>query len=81
MAFVDDKRHYTNSIREKLSESVIKVMEQSVSTWYKMLLFVGGDLELSKCGWYIIDWGLDINDKLQIQKTKHNLWITIPSGY
>ena len=38
----------------------------------------GRDLELSKCGWYVIDWGLDINDKPQIQKTKHNIWITTP---
>ena len=55
-------------------------MEQSVSTWYELLLFVGGDLELSKCGWYVINWGLDINDKPQMQKTKYNLWIAIPSG-
>ena len=33
MAFVDDTRHYTNSTRQKLSELVIKAMEQSVSTW------------------------------------------------
>ena len=32
MAFVDDKRHYTNSIRQKLSKIVIKAIEQSVST-------------------------------------------------
>ena len=41
---------------------------------------MGGDLELSKCGWYVIDWGLEINNKPQMQKTKHNLWITTPSG-
>ena len=55
MAFVDDKRHYTKSLRQQLCEIVIKAMEQSVSTWYEFLLFVGGDLELSKCGWYVID--------------------------
>ena len=32
MAFVDDKRHYTNSIHQKLSKIVIKAIEQSVST-------------------------------------------------
>ena len=79
MAFVDDKRHYTNSLRQQLSKIVIKAMEQSVSTWYELLLFVGGDLELSKCGWYVIDWGLDINDKPQMKKIKHNLWITAHS--
>ena len=80
MAFVDDKRHYTKSLRQQLSEIVIKAMEQSVSTWYELLLFVVGDLALSKCGCYVIDWGLEINDKPQMQKTKHNLWITTPSG-
>ena len=80
MTFVDDKRHYTNSLRQQLSEIVIKVMEKSVSTWHELLLFDGGDLGLSRCGWYVIDWGLDINNKSQLQKTKHNPWITAPSG-
>ena len=55
MAFVDDKRHYTNSLKQQLIKSVIKAMEKSVSKWYELLLFVGDDLELSKCGWYEID--------------------------
>ena len=55
MAFVDDKRHYTNSLKHQLIKSVIKAMEKSVSKWYELLLFVGDDLELSKCGWYEID--------------------------
>ena len=53
---------------------------QSVSKCDELLLFVGGDLELSKCGWYVIEWGLDINDKPQMKKKKYNLWITAPSG-
>ena len=73
MAFVEDKHHYTNSIRQKLSEIIIKAMGQSVSTWYLLLLFVDGDLNLTKCGWYVIDWGLDINDKPQMPNAKHNL--------
>ena len=73
MAFVDDKRHYTNSLDQQLIKYVIKSMEKSVSTWYELLLFVGGDLELSKYGWYVIDWGLDSNDKPQMKKTKHKL--------
>ena len=62
MAFVDDKRHYTNTLNQQLSAIVIRAMEISVSTWYALLLFVGGELELYKCGWYVIDWGLDRND-------------------
>ena len=80
MAFVDNKRHYTKLLRQQLREIVVKAMEQSVSTWYELFLFLGGDLELSNCNWYIIDWGLDINDKPQIRKTKYNLWISNPSG-
>ena len=80
MAFVDDKRHYTNSLNQQSIKSIIKAMEKSVSTWYELLLFVGGDLELSKCGQYVIDWGLDSNDKPQMKKTKHKLWITTPTG-
>ena len=55
MGFVDDKRYYTNILTQQLITTVIKAMEQSISTWYELLLFVGG---LSKCGWYIIDWGI-----------------------
>ena len=80
MAFVDDKRHYTNSLKQQLIKSVIKAMEKSVSKWYELLLFVGDDLELSKCGWYGIDWGLDSNDKPKMNKTKHKLWIITPTG-
>ena len=79
MVFVDDKRHYTNFLNQQLIKSVIKAMDKSVSTWYEFLLFVGGDLELSKCGWYVIDLGLDSNDKPQMKKTKHKLWITTPT--
>ena len=50
MAFVDDKHHYTNSFNQQSIKSIIKAMEKSVSTWYELLLFVGVDLELSKCG-------------------------------
>ena len=66
MAFVDDKRHYTNTLHQQLSAIVIRTMEKYVSTWYELLLFVGGGNELSKCGWYVIDWGLDRNDKPQM---------------
>ena len=41
---------------------------------------MGGDLELTKFGWYVIDWGLDGNDKPYMQTTTKKLWITTPSG-
>ena len=69
MTFVDDKRHYTNTLTQQLSKIVIEAMEKSVTAWYELLQFVGGDLELTKCGWYVIDWGLDGNDKPYMQIT------------
>lgn len=53
--FVDDKHHYNNKLDSKVSEISIKVMETLVSTWCELSLFVGEELELSKCEWYIID--------------------------
>ena len=79
MAFVDDKRHYTNTLTQQLSIIVIEAMEKSVTTWYELLQFLGGNLELIKCGWYIIGWGLDGNDKPYMQTTTQKLWIATPS--
>ena len=80
MGSVDNKRHCINTLTRQLITTVINVMEQSVSTWYELLLFVEDKLELSKCEWYIGDWRFDKNDKSQIKKTKQNLWINAPSG-
>ena len=46
-----------------ITEKMIKAMERSVSTWYEMLLFIEGELELSKCEWYLIDWTFDSKEK------------------
>ena len=54
--FVDDKRHYINSPHTQMRKSVIKTMEQSVSSWYEPLNFCGGELETDKYAWYIISW-------------------------
>ena len=43
------------SLNQQRIRSVIKAMEKSVPTWYELLLFVEGDLELSKFGCYVID--------------------------
>ena len=39
-----------------MRKSVIKTMEQSVSSWYEPLKFCGGELETDKYAWYIISW-------------------------
>ena len=73
MVFVDDKRHYINTLTQQLSKIVIEAMKTSVTTWYELPQFVGGDLELTKCGWYVIDWGLDGNDKPYMQTTTQKI--------
>ena len=80
VGFVNDKRHYTNTLSQHIIESIIKTMKQSLSTWYELLKFVGGELELSKCGWYIIDWGFDSNDNPYTKRTQHSPRIKLPCG-
>ena len=41
--YVDDKRHCTSSIKNQVNNTCIKAMEISVSTWYELLLFAGGE--------------------------------------
>ena len=50
LTFVDDKRHYINLILEHLKESLEEAMKKSVNMWDELLTFVGGKLEMSKCG-------------------------------
>ena len=63
LAFVDDKRHYVNLILKHLKESLEEAMNKSVNMWDELLTFVGGKLEMSKCGFYIIQWSFDENEK------------------
>ena len=54
-------------------------MEQSVSCWYELLNFSGGELELDKCAWYIISWEFK-KDKPQMKCITKNLYIQSPNG-
>ena len=62
LAFVDDKRHYVNLILQHLKESLKEAMNKPVNMWDELLTFVGGKLEMSKCGFYIIQWSFDENE-------------------
>ena len=53
--FVDDKRHYTNQLHSVLTEKVIQAMKKYISTSYELFVFIGGDLEISKCGRYVVE--------------------------
>ena len=49
LVFVDDKRHYVNSLPKQSNKNILTAMEVSVSSWNELLHFVGGSLEISKC--------------------------------
>ena len=55
IAFVDDKRHYFNSLPKQSNKNILTAMESFVSSWIELLHFVGGALETSKCAWYLIN--------------------------
>ena len=80
LAFVDDKRHYVNGNNKQTSKSILTVMDISVSSWNKILHFVGGSLETTKCPWYLIKWNFDYNDSPRMQETKEELSITMYDG-
>ena len=68
MGFDDDKRLYTTSINNQANNTCINAVKILVSTWYKLLLFVVGELELSKCYLYIKDCKFNSKDKPIIEK-------------
>ena len=70
LAFVDDKRHYVNSLPKQSNKNILTAMEISVSSWNELLHFVGGALETSKCAWYLINWDFDSNDSPFINSTE-----------
>ena len=73
LVFVDDKRHYVNLILQHLQESLEEAMNRSVNMWDELLTFVGGKLEMSKCGFYTIQWSFDENKKPIINENTSNV--------
>ena len=41
---------------------------------YELLVLIGIDFELSKCGWYILEWKFDEKGKVYIQQSTHKLF-------
>ena len=62
LGFVDDKRHYVNNFKERILKHLIGALEQSIRTWDELLTFVGGQLDMDKNTWYLIEWDFDSNE-------------------
>ena len=52
--FVDDRKHYVNLILQHIKKSLEKAISKSLNMWDELLSFVGGKLEMSKCGFYVL---------------------------
>ena len=78
MRFVYNKEHYTTKLKERITGKVINAKDLSVSTWYKMLLLIEDEFELSKFGWYLIDWKFDGKDNPFMSHSQHILFINTP---
>ena len=59
LGFVDDKRHYVNNFKERILQHLLDALENSIWTWDELLTFVGGQLEMDKNAWYLIEWDFD----------------------
>ena len=77
---MDEKRHYVNCLPNQSNKNILTVMRISVSSWNKLLHFVGGALETSKCTWYLINWDFDSNDSPFMKSTEEELNITMHDG-
>ena len=53
--FVDDKKYYLNLIQQVITTLLQEAMGKLITMWDALLTFTRRKLELSKCGFYIID--------------------------
>ena len=54
MRFADDKKHYVNNVSRKIKETLEQAIQMSVRILEELLNFTGGQLELSKCEYFLI---------------------------
>ena len=80
LGFVDDKRHYVNNFKERVLQHLIDALEQSIRTWDELLTFVGGQLEMDKNAWYLIELDFDSNESPYIKEQTHPLHFLDDSG-
>ena len=70
LVFVDDRKHYVNSVLKKIKEFITIAMEKSIWIWDELLYFIGEKLELSKYEFYIVKWKFDKNEKPIVRDSK-----------
>ena len=68
LGFVDGKHHYVNNFKELVLRQLIDALEKSIRIWDKVLTFVGGQLEMDKNAWYLIEWDFDSNETPYIKE-------------
>ena len=56
LGFVDDKSHYVTNLHTRILKHLLEALKKSIRTWDKLLTFVGGQLEMEKNVWYLIEW-------------------------
>ena len=76
LGFVDDKRHYDNLTLQHNKESLEEVISKSVNMWEAILSFVGGKLEMFKCGFYVLRWDFDSKEKSILKENKSTISFT-----
>ena len=55
-----------------MTQHLLDALEKSIRTWDELLQFVGGQLEMDKNAWYLIEWDFDAHDTPYIkQQTQH----------
>ena len=62
-----------NLILQHHQDYLENIMNGSVNMWDELLTFVGGKLEMIKCGFYTIQWSYDENEKSIINENTSNV--------
>ena len=73
LKFVDDRKNYVNNLLNQLQQTIIEALQQSIGVWDEILIFVGGNLEMSKCNFCILDWAFDKSDTPILNNNKETI--------
>ena len=59
VGFVDDSTCVTGGNADTLYEELIQMMKEDAQLWHDLLWASGGQLELPKCGYHVVDYEFD----------------------
>ena len=76
LGFVEDKRYYVNLILQHIKEFLEEIMSKSVNIWEELLSFIGGKLEISKCGIYVLQWEFNSKENPILKENKSTISFT-----